>query len=86
MFNWKEATVEECANQIMATSTQSTSSVYKYHSGNGSIEMVEKIDKARALAKALKKLIEANQIAGTLTKEGYQIADYYPVADQAVDQ
>lgn len=85
MFNWVESTVEECAHHIMVTSTQTTSSVYIHHKGMCNEYMVEKIDKARVLAKSLKKLIEANQIAGTLTKEGYQIADYYPVADKAVD-
>lgn len=85
MFDWMSATVEECALHINEVSKQSTSSVYCHHKEAGNKEVVDKIDKARILAIQLRKLKEAKQIAESLTKEGYKIANYYPISDTCLD-
>lgn len=85
MFDWINSTVEDCAVHINEVSKQSTSSVYCHHKGVGNKKVVDKIDKARILATQLRKLKEAKHIAESLTKEGYKIADYYPVSNTHVD-
>ena len=86
MFNWRDCTLNECAWHIARTSAQRTSAMLKYYESRENLEVVEKILKARTLAKKYRALIRAELITEELVKDGTQIADYFEFKSKDMDQ
>lgn len=86
MFDWKNASLEECAWQVARTNAQRTTGAIAYYKRIDNQEVLTKILEARKIAKRYRVLVRAEQITEEILKEGLDSANYTPITFESLDK